>query len=103
LASEKGGVSDAGAARPLLHRVNIPTTMRHLSGGEEWLEVEGNTVPQIVRNLDRRFPGFLVKLMKDDRMAPGVAVVVDGVVTSVLLRPLQKPCELFFVPAIGGG
>ncbi len=77
--------------------------MRHLSGGEEWVEVEGNSVRQVIRNLDQLYPGFLDKLMKDGRMAPGVAVAVDGVVTNGLLLPLEKPCELFFIPAIGGG
>ncbi|MCG2634642.1 MAG: MoaD/ThiS family protein [Gammaproteobacteria bacterium] len=103
MTSTTGSAGSIDPVGPLRHRVNIPVTMRHLSGGEEWLEIEGNSVPQIIRNLDRRYPGFLDKLMKDDRMAPGVAVVVDGVVTNVLLRPLEKPCELFFVPAIGGG
>ncbi|MEL0083459.1 MAG: MoaD/ThiS family protein [Gammaproteobacteria bacterium] len=87
----------------LVHRVCIPGTMRHLSDGQEWVEVEGNSVRQIVRNLDRLHPGFLDKLMVDGRMAPGVAVAVDGVVTNALLVPLSKPCELFFIPAIGGG
>jgi len=87
----------------LVHRVNIPGTMRYLSGGEEWVEVEGNSVRQIIRNLDKIHPGFLEKLMIDDRMAPGVAVAVDGVVTNLLLVPLKQSCELFFIPAIGGG
>jgi len=87
----------------LVHRVNIPGTMRHLSNGAEWVEVEGNSVRQIVRNLDQLHPGFLEKLMADGRMAPGVAVAVDGVVTNALLVPLEQPCELFFIPAIGGG
>ena len=77
--------------------------MRYLSDGEEWVEVEGNSVRQIIRNLDKIHPGFLDKLMVDDRMAPGVAVAVDGVVTNLLLVPLKHSCELFFIPAIGGG
>ena len=89
--------------RLLVHRVNIPGTMRHLSGGQEWVEVEGNSVRQVMRNLDKIHPGFLEKLMVDDRMAPGVAVAVDGVVTNLLLVPLKNSCELFFIPAIGGG
>ncbi len=87
----------------LVHRVHIPGTMRHLCNGRDWVEVEGNSVRQIVRNLDALHPGFLEKLMVDDRMAPGVAVAVDGVVTSALLVPLEVPGELFFIPAIGGG
>jgi hypothetical protein len=96
-------MSDATAKQVLVHRVHIPVTMRPLSAGEEWVEVEGNSVRQIIRNLDEIHPGFLDKLMVDGRMAPGVAVAVDGVVTNALLVPLQQSCELFFIPAIGGG
>lgn len=96
-------VSESAVKQVLVHRVHIPVTMRPLSGGEEWVVVEGNSVRQIVRNLDKIHPGFLDKLMKDDRMAPGVAVAVDGVVTNGLLVPLKQSAELFFIPAIGGG
>jgi len=96
-------MSEPAVKQALVHRVHIPVTMRTLSAGEEWVEVEGNSVRQIVRNLDEIHPGFLDKLMADGRMAPGVAVAVDGVVTNALLVPLQQPCELFFIPAIGGG
>ena len=96
-------MSESAVKQVLVHRVHIPVTMRPLSAGEEWVEVEGNSVRQIVRNLDEIHPGFLDKLMIDGRMAPGVAVAVDGMVTNALLVPLQESCELFFIPALGGG
>lgn len=41
-----------------LHRVTIPATMRHLTGGKEMVAVEGRNIRQVVANLDQAYPGF---------------------------------------------
>jgi hypothetical protein len=61
--------------------VHIPPQMRDLSGGREELAVEGGTLRQVIGNLDAACPGIAARLVADDRIAPGLAVSIDGVVT----------------------
>lgn len=85
------------------HRVNIPATMRHLTGGKQLVEIEGRNIRQIVVNLDHEYPGFAGLLLREGVMAPGVAVAVNGQVTGAILAPISDPSDIYFVPALGGG
>ena len=87
----------------LVHRVNIPATMRHLTDGEAVVEVGGVNVRQVIRNLDANYPGFAELLLEDGVPARGVAVAVNGNVTGAILKKLEGPSDIYFVPAMGGG
>ena len=60
----------------------IPALYRDLTEGETTATVPGDTVRQLIENLEARYPGIQARLYRDDeaRLRPGVAVVVDGVV-----------------------
>ncbi len=85
-------------------RVFIPAQLRSLCGGVSQAEVPGQTVREIVENLDRSFPGVAARLRRDDALAPGLAVSVGGTMTSRGLAAKVPPdAEVHFLPAIGGG
>ena len=86
-----------------VHRVNIPATMRHLTDGKPVVEIDGINVRQVIHNLDVAYPGFADLLLNGDVAAPGVAVAVNGNVTGAILKRLEQPAEIHFVPAMGGG
>lgn len=66
--------------------------------------VEGATVRQIINNLEAEFPGIKARLVDNDRIMPGMAVIVDGEVTRLgLLQRVSEDNEIHFLPAIGGG
>ncbi len=87
----------------------IPALYRDLTGGEATTTVPGDTVREVIENLEARYPGVRARLYHEDgaRLRPGVAVVVDGVVirgrSRVLREPLTETSELHFLPAISGG
>lgn len=82
----------------------IPALLRELTGGQERVIVPGETVRQVIENLEARFPGIQERLMEGDRLRPGLAVVVDGEVSRERLRHrLVEMSEVHFVPAISGG
>lgn len=82
----------------------IPTTLRHLSGGQETVEIAAANVRQIVEELDRRFPGIKARLCDGTAMHSGVAIAVDGQIANLgLLQPVKPESEVHFVMAIGGG
>lgn len=83
----------------------IAATMQHLTGGEAVVQAPGRTVRELVDRLDDRYPGIKAAVVQDDgRLRPGVAVVVDGYVTSLgLFQRIEDGSDVQFVPAIGGG
>jgi molybdopterin synthase sulfur carrier subunit len=85
-------------------RVFIPSLLRPLAQGAEDVEVAGATVRQIIENLNARFPGIRERLCSDGELQPGLAVAVDGQISSLgLLQKVQPESEVHFLPAVGGG
>lgn len=87
--------------------VRIPAQIRRLYGAQAREEVEAGTVAELVRALDRRYPGMGERLMEPQgQMRRWVNLYVDnedirslqGVATA--LRP---GCEVVIVPAVAGG
>lgn len=83
----------------------IPATMQHLTGGEAVVQAPGSTVREVLARLDERFPGIQAAIVQDDgRLRPGVAVAVNGYVTSLgLFQRVESGSDIQIVPAIGGG
>jgi len=83
--------------------VFIPPQMRDLTRGAEHLAATGATLREVLRRLDGDFPGLYDRVVVGDAIAPGLAVSVDGSMTSKLLTTIQPESEIHFLPAIGGG
>lgn len=84
--------------------VYIPALMRELTGGSATVEVEGQTVRQIVNALESRYPGMRDRLVDGDLLSPRVNVAVDGYVTRIgLMERVGPTSEVHFLPAISGG
>ncbi|MBX2998950.1 MAG: MoaD/ThiS family protein [Caldilineaceae bacterium] len=82
----------------------IPPLMRSLTENQEQVEVEGETVRQIIEALDALYPGVAARLIDENRIRPGISVAVDGVIGNKGLREAVKPnSEVHFIPAMSGG
>ena len=83
----------------------IPATMQHLTGGVAVVQASGHTVRELVARLDEAHPGLKAAFVQDDgRLRPGVAVAVDGYVSSLgLFQRIEEHSDVQCVPAIGGG
>lgn len=85
-------------------KVFIPAQWRDLSGGVGDVELDGATLGEIIAALERRFPGIATRVCEGELIAAGLAVSIDGSVTSRGMRAPVKPgSEIHFLPAIGGG
>lgn len=86
------------------HTVWIPALHRDLTGGAETLTVEGETVGDLVNQLDAQFPGFATRLSEGGKIKANIAVAVNGEVSHRGLRHrLTEPSEVHFIPALSGG
>jgi molybdopterin synthase sulfur carrier subunit len=84
--------------------VFIPPLLRDAAEGLDQIEVSAATVRQVVAALEARFPGIRDRLCAGDGLRPGLAVAVNGTVSSVgLLQKIPEGAEVHFLPAIGGG
>ena len=80
--------------------------MQSVTGGQERVQVAGNTVRQLVNTLEQQFPGLKAILYdeEEDDIMPGLAVIVDGEASQLgLLERINDDSEVHFLPAIGGG
>lgn len=84
--------------------VYIPAALRSLTGGETKVAVPGETLREVLDRLDEVHPGIKSRLVAGDRMAPGMAVFVNGTIPADGLRARVAPeAEIHFAPAIAGG
>jgi hypothetical protein len=84
--------------------VFIPAQWRDLSQGASEVRVDGATLGEVVAALERQFPGIAARLCDGDSIAPGLAVSIDGSITSRgLLSTVGPDSEIHVLPAIGGG
>jgi sulfur-carrier protein len=84
--------------------VGIPSLLRELTNGQRSLQVEGDTVRDVIDNLDRLYPGIKDRLCDRDRLRPSIAVVVDGHPSTLKLRHrVDESSEVHFVISISGG
>ena len=84
--------------------VIIPPLMRNLTAGEEHITLTGATVREVIDNLESRYPGMKERLCEEDRLKPGIAVYINGLLTrGSLLERVDTDAEIHFLPAIGGG
>jgi molybdopterin converting factor small subunit len=82
----------------------IPALLRDLTGDVDIVQAQGQNVREIIADLDRQFPGLKARLVQDDRIKPGLAVVVGADVARLGLdQPVAETSEIHFVNAIGGG
>ena len=82
----------------------IPSLWRGLTGGQARVSVPGETVRQVVENLEAKYPGIKARLCEEDRLRRNISVVVDGRASTKKLRqPLDDASEVHFIPAISGG
>jgi len=85
-------------------KVWIPSPMQSYTQGAETVEASGKNVRELINALEDDYPGIKAALVHNGMLRQGVAVAVNGnIVQKGLLHPLTDNCEVFFVPAVGGG
>ena len=78
--------------------------MQKLTDGKHNVEVEGETVRQVIDALETRYPGLKGRIVENDRIKTEIAVAIDGEVVTAGLRAKVGPdSEVHFLPALAGG
>ena len=86
--------------------VRIPPTLREQTGGERRIEVDGETVRDLLDDLMSRFPALRPQLVEDDDLAPFVNVYVEGEDVRTregLDTEVRRGSTVILLPAMAGG
>lgn len=89
------------------HKVIIPTLLRRLTENADAVEVEAETVKDILDRLDERYPGFRARVCEDGgQLRRFINIYVDGEDVRFLdnlSTRVPEQAEVSIVPAIAGG
>ena len=84
--------------------VFIPAQLTQLTEGTRQIQLEGQTVAQLLDQLEGRYPGVKARLCEGNQLIPGLQVSIDHVMTARGTAAKVGPhSEVHFLPAIGGG
>ena len=83
----------------------IPSLLQTLTDGERTASIPGETLREVINNLDARYPGMKERLLDEEgHLRPEIAAAIDGETEHWgLLEPVKDTSEVHFIPAIGGG
>lgn len=88
-------------------RVRIPTPLRKFTGGQEAVEVEGDSIQGLIDALESAHPGLKERICEDDgsvRRFVNVYVNGDDIrFLDNLTSAVKDGDEVSIVPAIAGG
>ena len=84
--------------------VFVPTGMRPLTHGQRTVAASGDTVAEVIDNLELQFPGFHESLLEGGRLRPGLTIAVNSEEQSLgLLAPVGEGAEVHILAAMAGG
>lgn len=85
-------------------RVTLSSHFRAYTAGKPEVEADGDTVAEVMADLDRRFPGLRFRLVDEqDRVRRHVKLFVNVTPTETLATPIGPSDELHILGALSGG
>jgi molybdopterin converting factor small subunit len=85
-------------------KVRIPTPLRSYTEQQPWVEASGDTVAQVLHDLDRQFPGIRFRMIDEqDRLRPHMKVFVNDDMTRDLDTPVAESDVVTIMQALSGG
>lgn len=85
-------------------KVRIPTPLYSYTESRANLEAEGTTIDEVVRHLDRQYPGIRFRMIDEqDHIRPHIKFFVNGEQVFNLKESLRPSDEIDIIQAFSGG
>ncbi|MBL40552.1 MAG: hypothetical protein CL761_04435 [Chloroflexi bacterium] len=85
-------------------KVFLPYQLKKATNNQDYIEVQGKTLREVIDNLEEMFPGTKEHLVEEERIKPGLAAICGFSATRKgLLQELEPETEVHFLPSIAGG
>ena len=84
--------------------VRVSSHLHSYTDGKSSVEAEGNTLADLLADLDRRFPGIRFRVIDEqDHIRPHINVFVRRALVRDLACPLSPGDDVFILGALSGG
>jgi molybdopterin converting factor small subunit len=85
-------------------RVRIPTPLRSYTAQQSSVDAEGATVDELLRDLDRQFPGIRFRVVDEqNRLRAHMKIWVGQDAVRDLATPVTDADEVTLMQALSGG
>ena len=85
-------------------KVLIPTPLRSYTGERSAVEASGNTLAELLLDLDRRYPGIRFRMIDEqEAIRPHIRIWVNQDQKGALDTPLLSTDEVIIFQALSGG
>lgn len=85
-------------------KVYVPTALRSYTGQKDEVEAEGATLAEVLRDLDRKYPGFRFRIIDEqDSIRPHIKIFVNYDQAFDLAIALRNDDEVSILLALSGG
>ena len=82
-------------------KVFLPYQLKKATNNQDFIEVQGKTLREVIDNLEKMFPGTKEHLVEEERIKPGLAAICGFSATRKgLLQELEPETEVHFLPSI---
>jgi sulfur-carrier protein len=101
---ERLQIGDRVGSREAMMRVVLPTPLDSYTGGQREIEASGESIAELLNELDRRYPGLRFRVIDEqDRIRPHIRFFVNGTAATDIVQPLSGSDEVLIVAALSGG
>ncbi|MDO8388998.1 MAG: MoaD/ThiS family protein [Actinomycetota bacterium] len=84
--------------------MRIPTPLRSYTNGEPVVQATGGTVDELLRDLDRRYPGIRFRMVDEQgQLRTHMKVFVGDEMTRDLTSAVDPASEVTLMQALSGG
>lgn len=85
-------------------KVRVPTPLRSYTGAEANVVADGDTLSEVLDDLDRRYPGMRFRIVDEqDQLRQHMSIFVRGERTRDLAMRLDDVDEVVIMQALSGG
>ena len=85
-------------------KIYVPSALRSYTGEEDEVEADGGTLEELLRELDRRYPGFRFRIIDEqDSIRPHIKIFINHEQARELTASLRNEDEVSILLALSGG
>jgi molybdopterin converting factor small subunit len=85
-------------------KVYVPSALRSYTGGQDEVEASGATLEEVLRELDKRYPGFRFRIVDEqDAIRPHIKIFVNHDQARDLTVLVRSDDEVSILLALSGG
>lgn len=85
-------------------KIHLSSHVRSYTGGRAQVEADGETLVELMADLERRYPGLRFRVIDEqERIRPHMNFFVGGMLARDLRHPVRPGDEVHILGALSGG